>query len=277
MSRNLLALLMPLLLTGCFLSPGKFASELRLMKDGTFSYSYRGEIQMLAFSKLAEMGSKADEEFKPDDCYDDDYEERECTPAEIADQKKAWQDRAAERQASKAKEAEQMKALMGGIDPASPQAAAEFAEKLSRQKGWKSVTHRGDGLFDVDYAISGRLTHDFSFPNVEGLGVNTPFVTLYLRNDGKVRVEARGFAAQGSGNPMQGMMSGLMGMADAKEGEKMPQLVMPDGTFTILTDGAILANNTDEGPQAAPPGQMLKWVITPRTESAPTALVQLAN
>ena len=247
------------------------------MQDGTFAYSYRGEIQMLALSKLAQMGAEADKVFKPEDCYDDNFDERECTPAEVAEQKKTWQEGAAERQAKNAQEAEQMKVLMGGIDPSSPEAAAEFAAKLSRQKGWKSVTHRGDGLFDVDFAISGQLTHDFLFPNVEGFPMNTAFVNLYLRDDGKVRIEAPGFAAQGAGNPMQGMMGGMMGMAGAKGGDKMPPLVMPDGTFTVITDGAILANNTDEGPQAAASGQVLKWVITPRSEHAPTALIQLAN
>ena len=49
-----------LALSGCFLSPGQFKSELELMKDGSFLYRYDGEIQMLALSKLAEMGSKTD-------------------------------------------------------------------------------------------------------------------------------------------------------------------------------------------------------------------------
>lgn len=280
MSRILLALAMPLLLAGCFLTPGKFASELRLMKNGTYAYSYTGEVQMLALSKMAEMGAKADEQFSPEDCYDDDFEERACTPAEIAEQKREWQENAAERMANKAQEAEQMKMMMGGLDPSDPEAANEFAEKLARQKGWNKVVSRGDGLFDVEFAISGQLDHDFAFPNIEGLPMNTPFVSLYLRKDGKVRLEAPGFAAQGAGNPMQGMMGGMMGMAslgNKDKGEKMPPIAMPDGRFTLITDGAILANNTDEGPQAASGGQMLVWDIDARTERAPTALIQIGN
>ena len=50
-----------------------------------------------------------------------------------------------------------------------------------------------------------------------------------------------------------------------------------DGTFTIVTDGQILANNTDEGPRSTAEGQMLEWKVTRRTEAAPTALIQLGG
>jgi hypothetical protein len=48
-----------------------------------------------------------------------------------------------------------------------------------------------------------------------------------------------------------------------------------DGQFTLRTDGAILANNTDEGPQADPAGQKLDWAVNLRTPAAPTALIRL--
>jgi len=276
MPRILLALIAPLLLAGCFLTPGKFTSELHLMNDGSFAYSYTGEVQMLALSKLAEMGAKSDQQFTPEDCYDDNFQERECTPAEITAQKQAWQEGAAERLESQSREAEQMKMMLGGLDPSDPEAANEFAAKLQRQRGWKKVVHRGDGLFDVEFAISGTLSHDFVFPNVEGFPMNTAFVNVYLRDDGKVRVEAPGFATQASGNPMQGMM-GMAALRSVADDEKLPQPVLPDGTFTIVTDGTILANNTDEGPQATAGGQSLVWNIDARTEHGPTALIQFGN
>ena len=49
-----------ILLTGCFLQPGKFESALDLRNDGTFTFSYRGQIYMLALRKIAELGSEAD-------------------------------------------------------------------------------------------------------------------------------------------------------------------------------------------------------------------------
>ena len=278
--RLLLALIAPLLLTGCLLSPGKFVSQLELMKDGNFTYSYKGEIQMLALSKLAEMGSKSEDKFEAKECYEDDgFETRDCSEDELGAQKAEWEADADTRRMKRDEEAQQMKALMGGMDPSSPEAAEEFAAQLSRQKGWNSVTHRGDGLFDVDFSISGKLTHDFTFPTIEKLPIGTSFVTVILRKDGKLRVDAPGFAAQGAGNPMQGMMGGLMGMAGADKGDgaEIPTLVMPDGTFTIVTDGQILANNTDEGPSAHVRGHVLKWKITPRSEQAPTALIDLSS
>ena len=44
-----------------------------------------------------------------------------------------------------------------------------------------------------------------------------------------------------------------------------PALPEIDGTFRIVTDGQILANNTDEGPQAGAGGQVLEWRVTKRT------------
>ena len=50
-----------------------------------------------------------------------------------------------------------------------------------------------------------------------------------------------------------------------------------EGTFRIVTDGEILANNTDEGPQASAGGQVLEWTINKRTQAAPMALVRIAD
>ena len=137
-----------LMLSGCLLSPGKFASELQLMEDGSFSYSYDGEIQMLALSKLAEMANKSEDKFEAE-CWDDDFEDRECTAAEVAEQKKEWEASAAERREKNAKEAEQMKAFLGGIDPSNPEAARELAERLQRQRGWNAVEYKGAIYFKI--------------------------------------------------------------------------------------------------------------------------------
>jgi hypothetical protein len=50
-----------------------------------------------------------------------------------------------------------------------------------------------------------------------------------------------------------------------------------NGTFRIVTDGQILANNTDEGPQSSPEGQVLEWTVNKRTEASPMALIQLGG
>lgn len=278
MTRILWVLLAPLFLTGCFLSPGQFVSELELMAEDQFAFTYEGEIQMAALSDLAEMAGK--EEFVAS-CEDDDGFPRDCTEAEIAEQRAEWEATADERAAQDALEAEQMKMMLGGFDPSDPEAAGEFARMLERQRGWNRVDYKGDGLFDVSFAIEGTLSHDFNFPTIEKLPMATPFVSVNLRKENQVRVDAPGFAAQGAGNPMQGMMTGMMGMAqlEAQEesdepGNKTPaSLVMPRGTFTIVTNGRILANNTDEGAAGPASRQVLSWAIDQRTEVAPTALI----
>lgn len=266
-----------LLVSACLLTPGKFTSTLDLRKDGRVAFTYVGEIRMLALSKLAAMADKgkpANAEMIEPPCLDDAAKVRPCTAKERADQKREWaesQKSAAER---KARESEQMKALLGGIDPSSPQAAEELAARLRRQAGWRSVVYKGDGLFVVDFAIAGRLDHDFTFPTVERFPMANAFVQLTRRSDATVRIDAPGFgASSGAGNPFAAMMAG-MGAMESKDAPALPQF---EGAFTLTTDGAVLANNTDEGPQPDPAGQRLSWTVNARQAAPPTALVRLGN
>ena len=199
----------------------------------------------------------------------------ERAEAEIAEQQAEWDAGAEDRRAEQAREAEKMRAVMGGIDPANPQAAQELAARLERQRGWQRVTYKGDGVFDVAFAVSGTLTHDFTFPTIEGmLGANA-FVSVNLRDGAQVRVDAPDFSRQQDSNPMfgGGSLAALAAMAEADESGDIPQIVMPEGTFTIVTDGRVLANNTDEGPAPHAAGQSLSWTIGATTRQAPTALI----
>ena len=277
-----------LALSGCFMSPGRFTSELALTGPDSFTFRYDGEIFFLGLSKLAMMGAGADEPFAAR-CEDDEtFAERPCTPQEEAAQRAEWDAGAAERAERREREAKQMAAVMGGIDPTDPRAAEELVRLLERQKGWSRVVHKGDGLFEVSYAISGTLGHDFMFPMIEGFPATNPFVQMILRKGGQVRINAPAFTAQNGDNPMAGMMGGMgslaglaaMSAADAgNEGEAMasiPGMPTLDGTFTIRTAQGmrILANNTDEGPVGDPAsGETLRWAISPRTAAAPTALI----
>ncbi|MCA1661141.1 MAG: hypothetical protein LC648_02810 [Novosphingobium sp.] len=269
--RVALALLACLLAAGCFLLPGKFASELTLRNDGTFAFAYRGDVHVLALSKMAQDEMGEDAKFEPVPCYDDNTgDERPCSADEISVQRSDWATQQEAARAKRREDAEMMRKMLGGIDPADPRAAEELAERMRKQAGWRSVTYVGDGKFVVDFAIAGRLDHDFSFPTVEKMPVATPFVAVFRRADGSVRVDAPAFAANTGGGPMAGMASGL---ADKEAGGGVPKL---DGTFAVITDGEILANNTDDGPQAGAAGlKRLSWKVTPRTVSAPTALIKL--
>ncbi|WP_299191995.1 hypothetical protein [uncultured Erythrobacter sp.] len=272
-----------LILSGCFMTPGKFTSELVLTEDDRFTFTYDGEIFFLGLSQLAQMDA-ATEEFEPEPCYiDATYEVRECSTNEISSQRAQWEAQAETRAAESAREAEQMSAMMGGIDLSDPEASAELVRMLERQEGWHSVVDKGDGVFEVSYSVSGELSHDFMFPVIEGFPMANPFVQIHLRDGDVVRVNAPGFAAQNEASPMAGMMGGMAGMAglaamSGEEGnEAMPELPAIEGTFTIRTNGAIRANNTDEGASPSAEGEVLTWQISPRTSAAPTALIDMSR
>jgi hypothetical protein len=276
-----------LALTGCFLQPGTFDSSLELRKDGTFTYAYKGQIYMLALSKIAEAAAKQDaahSKFVPHECYGEGGKVRPCTSSELADQRREWEDARQAKLKEDEKNAEAMRAMLGGIDPGDPKAAMELADRLRREAGWRHVDYVGDGLFEVDFALTSRMTHDFAFPTVEQFPMNNFFVVATRRQDSSVRIEAPGFSAQNSGNPIESMMAVLTGSLAAQSvadsattpGAKLPQVPEMNGTFSIVTDGQILANNTDEGPKAGARGQVLQWAISARTKAAPMALVKLA-
>ena len=264
-----LAALLSIVLAGCMLMPGKFTSSLDLRRDGTFTFAYVGQIHMLGLSKLVRMGEEST--FAPK-CHGDSGDERPCSPAETADQKKRWQDNQATAAERRRQEAEKMKPLLDGIDATDPRAAEEIAGRLRKQAGWRRVTYRGDGLFDVDFLLSGRLGHDFQFPTIERFPTAGAFVQVALRNDGTVRVDAPGFGPAPGGSPWRTMME-LGAMDEGKTGR--PQLPVMDGTFTLTTDGEVLANNTDDAPALDPAGKRLVWQANSRTAAAPMAVVRL--
>lgn len=276
-----LAALMCLALTGCMFSPGKFVSNLDVRQDGAFSFSYAGEIHLLALSKLAQMGrGAADADFTPQSCNaDGSGEERNCTEAEINRQKAEWAEQRSQAEDRRKRENEQMKSVLGGIDPSDPKAAEELAGRLRRQAGWRKVDYKGDGLFEVDFAIAGRLDHDFAFPTIERFPSANAFVTVSRRADGSLRIDAPAFGGAGGMEPWKSMMRGAAMEGAARSDGKGAQFPMPDGRFTITTDAAVLANNTETGPETEPetgrPGTRLAWTVTPQSDAAPMALLRL--
>ena len=98
---------------------------------------------------------------------------------------------------------------------------------------------------------------------------------------GSVRVEAPGFTGQ-SANPYQNMMmagaaSSFPVATGAQDPAAPPATPEMEGTFRIVTDGRILANNTDEGPLPGQGGQVLEWKVSRRTQAAPMALILLGS
>ena len=275
-----------LVLAGCMVLPGKFVSDLALRRDGTFTFHYKGEIVLAALAPGAKSGMGGDVDMPPatfesEPCTDPATDEtHDCSAAEIAQQRAKWNDAQREQKQAKAQEKEQgrkmAQSMMGGIDPEDPKAAEAFAAQLSRQQGWTSVVSKGQGKFLVDYTATGRLDHDFTFPTIERMPMVIPFVSVIRRTDGSVRVDAPAFSTSAA-NPMIPGLAGMGSSKSAGKGSSGPPVA--DGTFTLRTDGQILANNTDEGPQAEPAtgGSRLDWKVDARTSAAPTALIKLVK
>lgn len=276
-----------LVLAGCMVLPGKFVSDLSLRRDGTFTFHYKGEIVLAALAQPGKSGTTvidasqaSADKFEPNPCTDPSTdEEHPCTAAELAQQRGTWNAGLRERKAAKAGEDAQnrkaMQMMMGGIDPDDPQAAQAFADRLARQQGWTSVVSKGNGKFEVEYSAAGRLDHDFAFPTIERLPMVMPFVTVIRRSDGSARVDAPAFSP-GAANPMIPGLAAMGSKVGASKGQAGPPTA--EGTFTLRSDGQILANNTDEGPKPdATGGSRLDWKVDARTTSAPTALVKLGK
>src|SRR5206468_4686166 len=130
---------------------------------------------------------------------------RTCTPAEIAKLKSQFEADAIGKAAKKRKESEEMAKMFGlpGLDDASNRA---FAARLTKYAGWRSVTYRGNGVFDVDYHFEGRATQDFLFPALPDNDLRVPFIAIRRRADGSVLVTAPAFT--GGSGPMSGAMAG---------------------------------------------------------------------
>jgi hypothetical protein len=90
--RGVLGMLFLLLLSGCFLVPGEFVSNLDIRKDGTFTFAYKGQIAFVLPDDFGPGGSSApkvwDEKmakcFKNGTPYYDEYGSDDTAPAAAA-------------------------------------------------------------------------------------------------------------------------------------------------------------------------------------------------
>jgi len=184
------ACLLPLLLTSCLLVPGRFMSDLTINADRSFAFNYRG--QLIASDPGEAMSSTGAP--KPDNDQNGEA---------VADR---TQDKLA-----KAKEREDKNRAV--------------AAALSKEYGYRSVIYRGNGVFDVDYAVKGVLTTNFTFPFNSDAEVMIPFVAIEVRKDGTVRARAPGF---GSASGVGGPSAAIPMMNDPSD--------KAEGVFTVTTD-----------------------------------------
>lgn len=249
-----LAIAAALLLTGCIWGPGKFNSDLTIRKNGMFVLDYRGEIVLqLPPDQNAEPWKDAKAR-----CVEGD-KERPCTRAEIDGQRSAYE--------RKRLDTEQMAKAFGlpGLDDQSNRA---FALKLMKYAGWRSVTYRGNGVFDVDYHLEGRATQDFLFPALPDNDLIIPFIAIRRRTDGTVLVSAPAFT--GAAGPL-----GARAGSAAVEASKSGPISRAQGRFSVTTDGEILTNNSEEGATSVAAGRQLHWDVGPASNKIPETLIRL--
>lgn len=291
LARLIVALIAPLLLTSCFLIPGAFTSSLDLRKSGDFTFAYKGEIAFVTPNDIADKpkiwedrwakcftsGRTYTDEYAGDTAADamaddasDDEKPRTCTRTEIAELKKEFDETQARSAEKKAKEANDMAALIG-LNPTDDVAARKIAAEMLKYDGWKSVVYKGKGVYEVDYQLSGRIGHDFIFPVFPQGDLLIPFVAVRGRTQGAVLVSAPAL----SGGGFKGLTSRakMLGAAGAKD---MPQSsVVTKGRFTVTTDGEVLTNNTADGPTPVANGRQMAWDIDANSDKIPEALIKL--
>jgi hypothetical protein len=235
------ALVLPLVLTGCLFLPGKFESSLTIRADRSFSFAYKGEVHAADLDSMGDAFKGLGEAAKPaagDDADSDAVPSGEETPApDPAEEAKKAAEKKAKREAD----------------------YRELAVQLAKETGYRTVEYRGDGVFYVDYAISGVLTHSFVYPYDLDTAMVFPWVSIELRGKDTVRMKAAGFAKQESSSSMMG------GMGESKI----------DGSFTFTTDAEVLSQNDESGGTSAGGTRTFRWKVTPRTTDAPMAVLKV--
>jgi hypothetical protein len=270
-----------LLLTGCLWGPGKFTSDLTLRKDGTFTLDYKGEIVLAMPTNdnkavpwkdtMARCHKSGATEIQPESQVgglSDDDPVRPCTTAEIAKLRSQYETEFARKAAEDRKQNEQMAKAFGlpGLDDESNRA---FAARLTKYAGWRSVVYRGNGVYDVDYHFEGKATQDFIFPAIPDDDLIIPFIAIRRRADGSVYVTAP--ALTGGAGPL----AARAGEAATSAAPGGPPPSRAQGRFTIMTDGEILTNNSEDGPSAAPIGRQLHWDVDATSKKIPETLIRL--
>lgn len=234
-----LALVAPLLLAGCLLIPGKFESQLQLMNDGTYNFTYVGQMQLADDGKAEERA------------------DAEASGASPPDQEKEEEQKNAA-----------VRSIFGGAVPGDDEGLKKFAAQLAKYDGWNKVEYMGDNLFEVEYAVSGNFDRMFAFPTIPGSTMQFPFVQIIRRNGGEIEVLT----------PAMGGSGGLAGqMGPMPMGKTKMQPI--DGTFTIVTDGEVLSNNTEDGLAISGSMKNMRWKVdgTGGPDGGPRAIIKLAN
>lgn len=241
-----------LLLSACLVTPGKFDSTLDIRADRSFAFTYKGEIIAHDLDKgMPDSGVPEDEGMEDESSLLRDI----ALGADAKSKKKAPEPDSDDFSDVGDDES-------GKPDEAQMQA---IATALSKEKGFRSARYMGNSRFEVDYAISGKLTHGFVFPFNLDARLVFPFVAIELRGADRVRVKAPGFSNSSGKAP-----AGIPG-ADSEEAAKDLK-----GSFTLTTDAEIVSQNQEDGAVAIAGGRKIVWSVDALTTEAPMAVLKVA-
>lgn len=303
----LIALTAPLVLTGCFLLPGKFDATLRLMQGGQYQFSYVGEMQVFAGDEK-DMQKPELKPFDPENAKCSDWieadgsrspssyydsfgasneaaneateaadaensfprrENRPCTDAELAELEEGEKAMYERRKKDYEQRSNMMAAMFGGAVPGNDEALVKFAETLRKYDGWEKVEYAGDNVFNVEYRASGNFDRYFGFPIINDSASQYPFFQIVPRNSGELELQAPGLGGQG-GLMGMAMLGGFPGSGTNKE---MP--IKPiEGSFTLETNGEVLGNNSPDGYVSEGDMKVMRWDVAGLAES-PRALIKV--
>lgn len=234
------------MLGACLVTPGKFESTLDIRADRQFSFTYKGEILS---SDMKGLGSSSG------------------TPGDspVGDGAPEKKDSALHKTAMQQQGSEER--FDRGNAPGDEAQMQAIATALLKEKGFRAARYMGNHKFEIDYAISGRLTHSFLFPFNSDAEIVLPFVAIELRGDDRVRVKAPGYS--------NGFDKSREPMGQSGSGEDASKAL--DGHFTLTTNAEIVSQNQEEGAQSAATGKRIVWRITPLTSEAPMATLRVSR
>lgn len=245
-----LVCLLPLLLWGCVVTPGKFVSTLDIRADRSFTFTYQGEVWAVDLGEQIGKGMGGGLSDDTEEASDED--EATLKPTKIA-----YRDKDEDDAATKAEKAAEDAAKTAELE----RKRRAIADSLRKEAGYRKVDYMGDGRFVIDYSISGKLTHNFIYPFNADAEVIFPFIAIELRGRDTIRMKANAFAAGSSSKGIPGP-EGL--------GDKL------DGVFTLTTDAEIVSQNTEDGATSGPRGKSITWKANPTTKDAPMAVLRVA-
>ena len=249
-----LALIAPMALTGCLFFPGKFESTLTIHADRSFTYAYKGEVLAADLQSLWGKTMQAG--------MSEGAKGKDGKPAKPA---------------KGAKPAEPHMPSFK-LTPEEKQAQDDtfrkLAAELARESGYRTVEYRGDGVFYVDYQVSGLLNHGLVFPYNYDNHVLLPWLLVEVRGKDMVRVKAPGFARPDLGG-MGGMAGGMGSMGAFPIPGAENAFTGMEGTFTLITDGELVAQNNEDGATTAGTTRTVVWKVTSNTPDAPMASIRV--